>query len=478
MFVVFLFALLLPLSAHATCDSMVYTKLEYLEDTGGQYIDTGLSMPSGFTTELRVTFLDVNSTSLRVILGAHTSNDPYYRNFISFSDGGLSWCDQKLFLGAYHDHCGNITVQKNVPINITASTVEGACFVEQNGVLDFGDFTTGGAQRSSDNLYLFNINVPAPSNYRLAYPAYMKLFYARIYNPDGTLVRDFVPVRRRSDSVLGMCDKVTGNFFTNSGTGEFVAGPAICDAGYTLNVSTNSCETCANGTYSTGGAANLDPTIEPISYTRNETNKTWEVVTSYGTVSGLAVCNSTPGTYKGATNTDFPMATTGIYCWCKITSPATSQWVFSIEGDVGYQSDSICASDCANHCSVYIGHSEKIDYRTSIFSTTACQSCVGLPANAHWTGNGINANNCPWECDVGYGRTSNNTCEQLCTAGVTGLHTSTGLVFNLYANRQTQPSIYIQPDNSNTVCYVNLAPGVANNAVNVDYNGAIYHSID
>ena len=115
---------------------------------------------------------------------------------------------------------------------------------------------------------------------------------------------------------------------------------------------------------------------------------------------------------------------------------------------------------------------------------TSCQPCTNKPANSHYTSYSTPStmyaveNNCPWACDNGYGRTSNNTCEQLCTAGVTGLHTSTGLVFNLYANKQTSPAIHIMPDGTNTICYTSLAPGAANNAVNVEYNGATYHSID
>ena len=115
---------------------------------------------------------------------------------------------------------------------------------------------------------------------------------------------------------------------------------------------------------------------------------------------------------------------------------------------------------------------------------TSCQPCTNKPANSHYTSYSTPStmyaveSNCPWACDSGYGLTSNNTCEQLCTAGVTGLHTSTGLVFNLYANKQTSPAIHIMPDGTNTVCYTSLAPGAANNAVNVEFNGAIYHSID
>ena len=40
-----------------------------------------------------------------------------------------------------------------------------------------------------------------------------------------TLLRDFVPCYRKSDNVLGMYDIVEGEFYTNSGTGQFLAGP-------------------------------------------------------------------------------------------------------------------------------------------------------------------------------------------------------------------------------------------------------------
>jgi hypothetical protein len=52
------------------------------------------------------------------------------------------------------------------------------------------------------------------------------IYYFKIYD-NGTLVRDMVPARRNSDGVLGMYDTVTNTFFTNAGTGEFIAGPVV-----------------------------------------------------------------------------------------------------------------------------------------------------------------------------------------------------------------------------------------------------------
>lgn len=39
------------------------------------------------------------------------------------------------------------------------------------------------------------------------------------------LLRNFVPCYRKSDNVVGMYDTVKGEFYTNSGTGQFLAGP-------------------------------------------------------------------------------------------------------------------------------------------------------------------------------------------------------------------------------------------------------------
>ena len=41
------------------------------------------------------------------------------------------------------------------------------------------------------------------------------------------MIADYIPAKRNSDNVLGMYDTVSGTFFTNQGTGSFVAGPEV-----------------------------------------------------------------------------------------------------------------------------------------------------------------------------------------------------------------------------------------------------------
>ena len=49
------------------------------------------------------------------------------------------------------------------------------------------------------------------------------VYKCRLYD-NGVLVRNFVPCKRTSDSVVGMYDTVNDVFYTNAGTGDFTAG--------------------------------------------------------------------------------------------------------------------------------------------------------------------------------------------------------------------------------------------------------------
>lgn len=51
-----------------------------------------------------------------------------------------------------------------------------------------------------------------------------KIYYAKFWDEQGTLIKHFVPARRTSDNALGMLDKVNNTFYTNAGTGTFTAG--------------------------------------------------------------------------------------------------------------------------------------------------------------------------------------------------------------------------------------------------------------
>ncbi len=75
---------------------------------------------------------------------------------------------------------------------------------------------------------------------------------------------------------------------------------------------------------------------------------------SYRTISGMATCNEITTDTSGATvapggaNTHLraSSADAGTRCWCSLTGPVTSWWVYNRE----YSDDATCASSCASDC--------------------------------------------------------------------------------------------------------------------------------
>ncbi len=107
-----------------------------------------------------------------------------------------------------------------------------------------------------------------------------------------------------------------------------------------------------------------------------------------------------------------------------------------------------------------------------------CLPCTNTkPENAIYNDRGLpDSNHCPWECDEGYRINADGTaCDKLCTLGYTTLNTSTGVTVPLFADKRTTPSINI--GDVNGACHADLVPGRATGAINVMYNGEIYHTV-
>ena len=195
-----------------------YQEVEYIESSGTQYIDTGLSMPNGFKTEMRVS-TNIGS-GYRFFLGAEDDESPYYRNFFGINGSN------HYFLGAYSNLTSSEVMQVNQFYTFNVSTISGNRYYKVNDI-DVLTYTDNTTPLTSRNLYLFRIN----SNSGGGYFSSIKLCYCKIYDND-TLVRDFIPCYRKSDDVIGLYDLVNGVFYTNAGTGTFLKGADV--APYTI----------------------------------------------------------------------------------------------------------------------------------------------------------------------------------------------------------------------------------------------------
>ena len=89
--------------------------------------------------------------------------------------------------------------------------------------VNFLDITTT-LTSSDQSLYLFAGHRVSPNSAHWFFTG--RIYYLQITDGMNT-VRNFIPARRNSDGVLGMYDTVSNTFFTNAGTGEFIAGPMV-----------------------------------------------------------------------------------------------------------------------------------------------------------------------------------------------------------------------------------------------------------
>ncbi len=185
-----------------------FTEVEWIQSTGTQYIDTGVSAPEGCRVQCKVAYTSLSST-LSVVFGSHDAASPYYRNFLAATSS--TW-----ELGAYgtSDFGSPIT---NTVYEIDANTKSGEIGCTINGTAySINQSIAPSAQRSALSVYLFALHYADG-----LFPAKMKAWWYKVY-VGGTLVRDFVPCKN-PDGAVGLYD----TFYGNSGTGVFTAGAEI-----------------------------------------------------------------------------------------------------------------------------------------------------------------------------------------------------------------------------------------------------------
>jgi len=192
-----------------------YTQLEYLEATGGQYIDTGITFNNNIGVKTKFNKRYYNGDDDQVVIGvasagSQNNRDVFFINpargfYLTFAElYADSWVEDTVYGVDYEVSVNYMNDRKR--------------YLNGTSVLDIA--TT--AVNNSNTMYLFAGHLVSS---QIPYWYFGgRIYYAQITN--GTsFVRNFIPVRRNSDNVLGMYDTVTGTFFTNSGTGTFTAGP-------------------------------------------------------------------------------------------------------------------------------------------------------------------------------------------------------------------------------------------------------------
>ena len=226
---------LFTISAHALPAG--YTELQYIESTGTQYIDTGIT---GNVT-IRATAQQTQNTGSSQILFGTTPGGEGGSYFGTSGDSKYWGLGVTASVGA-----SSVLGTTKATIEVVFESTGASATINNESV-------TRGASLTQGNLTLFS----APAG---AYIGRFKLWSTKVYK-NNTLVRDLIPAKRNSDSVIGMYDTVNNRFYTNAGTGSFAAGPIACDGELVTYTS-------ATGTVTQNGTPTPTNPITPTFYTQ------------------------------------------------------------------------------------------------------------------------------------------------------------------------------------------------------------------
>ena len=183
-----------------------YQRVEWLQATGTQYINTGLRIDAN-DVEYDLRWREISAEAYTSLCG---SKDPW---------SGVLYHPSA---GVIYAAVGNSDGQgaRAIPINswITANFTakNGAWSFRTNGTTLSGSYS-GTVISSNYNFFLFcNSGVWQFSKY-----SQIPFFDLKV---GGVLLRSFVACRRTSDSVAGMYDIANDVFYSNAGTGTFSIG--------------------------------------------------------------------------------------------------------------------------------------------------------------------------------------------------------------------------------------------------------------
>lgn len=192
-----------------------YTQVEYLESTGTQWINTGLTTGTGvqeFVTEAQIAWTTVSAK--RQLSGANNSQ--------WIGANGNVWD-----VGAAPFEVGKFYQAKNVcsfkdGVRTQTLYVDGELMGSSTAAVTF----------LNDNQQLI-FNIASGTNNATIYTTYSCL--ARVASwkltRDGVLIFDGVPCYRNGDGEMGMYDLVSETFLINGGSGKFMVGKIVVEDG-------------------------------------------------------------------------------------------------------------------------------------------------------------------------------------------------------------------------------------------------------
>ena len=191
-----------------------YTPIEYLRNTGTQWINTNYIPNQNTRIKAKVKF-NTNSNNEGSVFGSGVS--------YSSQTFELYLWNRQIEFNYNNDYTQSSQLIQNGDIliidwnkNIINYSING--ITQPEIVRPYGQFSSPYPMGLFCNIRSQN---PTPNM-----TGKIEIYYFQIYDDD-VLVRDFIPVLDTGNNIPCLYDNVTNQFFYNAGTGDFVAGPVI-----------------------------------------------------------------------------------------------------------------------------------------------------------------------------------------------------------------------------------------------------------
>lgn len=171
-----------------------YQRVEYIESNGTQYIDTGITMEK--TDDIKI---------------------EYDYQFKSSTDG--LWSGANGYLQLQYSYVGT-TDRVKIKVEYTQNT-------EKVYVNNVNTYTHDWQSYDNINIKIGIFKLGNGGNLWHSSGAQSAKLYSYKLSKNGTLIKNFVPCYRESDSEVGLYDTISRTFQENAGTGDFSSGPEV-----------------------------------------------------------------------------------------------------------------------------------------------------------------------------------------------------------------------------------------------------------
>ena len=188
-----------------------YTQLDYIESTGTQYLD--LNETATIDCEMGIDcYLPTYYSGNKFVMGCRRGGC-----------NAIIGVQPKLFY--QFGDMSSSTFTKSIELNQRYKIVVNntGCYVD--GELFYGYSGSSSVNESSNHIKLFASS--DGNDHTEFYASTDTKMYSAYIKKNGVYTRNLIPCYRRLDNVIGMYDTVNNVFYTNAGTGDFIAGNEV-----------------------------------------------------------------------------------------------------------------------------------------------------------------------------------------------------------------------------------------------------------